>query len=204
MNIYQRVWRRTFDLIFSSIGLICFGWLIVVAAVIARWETKLSGFFIQKRVGQNGKIIKVLKIRTMRNVQGFETSVTTDLDPRISKIGRFWRKSKIDELPQLWNVFRGDMSFVGPRPDVPGFADQLQGKDSLLLKIRPGITGPATIHFKNEEEILANQIDPEKYNREVIWPEKVRINMEYYQNYSLRKDIKILAETLIKRPSKVP
>ena len=133
----------------------------------------------------------------MRPVKGINTSVTTDKDPRISKIGRFWRKTKIDELPQLWNVLVGEMSFVGPRPDVPGFADKLEGEERLILSIRPGITGPASLRFKNEEEILAAQPDPERYNREVIWPEKVKINLEYIRNYSLRKDIDYIIKTIL-------
>lgn len=168
----------------------------MLSAFIASKDTGLSGFFRQTRVGKGGKLFKVLKIRSMRPVEGVVTTVTTDHDPRISKVGRFWRKTKIDELPQLWNVFLGDMSFVGPRPDVPGFADKLQGDDRLMLTIRPGITGPATVKFRNEEELLAAQPDPETYNREVIWPEKVKINVEYVENYSLMKDLKFIIDTL--------
>lgn len=167
-----------------------------MSAFIAGRDTGLSGFFRQTRVGKNGKLFKVLKIRSMRPVEGVETTVTTDHDPRISKVGRFWRKTKIDELPQLWNVFVGDMSFVGPRPDVPGFADKLEGEDRLLLTIRPGITGPATVKYKKEEEILAVQSNPEEYNREVIWPDKVKINVNYIKNYSLFKDIRYIGETI--------
>jgi lipopolysaccharide/colanic/teichoic acid biosynthesis glycosyltransferase len=124
------------------------------------------------------------------------TSVITANNPRITKIGRFLRKTKLDELPQLWNVLLGNMSFVGPRPDVPGFADKLQGEDRIVLSIRPGITGPASLAFRNEEELLAQQENPEQYNREIIWPEKVRINKEYIRNYSLWLDIKIIWKTV--------
>lgn len=168
-----------------------------MSAFIASRDTGLSGFFRQTRVGKDGKLFKVLKIRSMRPVEGVVTTVTTDHDPRISKVGRFWRKSKIDELPQLWNVFVGDMSFVGPRPDVPGFADKLQGEDRLMLTIRPGITGPATVKYKKEEEILAAQADPEKYNQEVIWPDKVCINIDYIKNYSIGKDIRYIIKTVV-------
>lgn len=196
MTGYQRFQKRTFDVVVSFFGLLFLWWLIVVAALLAYIDTGLSGFFKQERVGKNGRLFKVIKIRSMRPVTGVNTSVTTDKDPRISKTGRFWRKTKIDELPQLWNVLVGNMSFVGPRPDVPGYADKLEGKDRLLLSIRPGITGPASIKFKNEEEILAAQKNPEKYNREVIWPEKVRINLEYIENYSLLKDIGYILKTV--------
>lgn len=204
MTILQRFQRRLFDFSGSLLGLLFFGWLILIAAFIARLDTGLSGFFIQKRIGKAGKVIRVYKIRSMKAVPGFDTSVTTDNDPRISRTGKILRKSKIDELPQLWNVLKGDMSFVGPRPDVPGFADKLEGNDRQLLKVRPGITGPATILFKNEEEILANQKDPEKYNREVIWPEKVRINLEYFRDYSFRKDVKIIWNTFRAQPDFSP
>lgn len=197
MTPFQRFQKRTLDLVLSFIGLFFFWWLILLSAFIASRDTGLSGFFRQTRVGKNGKLFKVLKIRSMRPVEGVVTTVTTDHDPRISKVGRFWRKSKIDELPQLWNVFVGDMSFVGPRPDVPGFADKLQGEDRLMLTIRPGITGPATVKYKKEEEILAAQPDPEKYNQEVIWPDKVRINIDYIKNYSIGKDIRYIIKTVV-------
>lgn len=197
MTSFQRFQKRTLDLVLSFIGLFFFWWLILLSAFIASRDTGLSGFFRQTRVGKDGKLFKVLKIRSMRPVEGVVTTVTTDHDPRISKVGRFWRKSKIDELPQLWNVFVGDMSFVGPRPDVPGFADKLQGEDRLMLTIRPGITGPATVKYKKEEEILAAQPDPEKYNQEVIWPDKVRINIDYIKNYSIGKDIRYIIKTMV-------
>ncbi|MEM6685849.1 MAG: sugar transferase [Bacteroidota bacterium] len=188
--------KRIFDLLLSTVGLLFTGWLILIAAIIARFDTKLSSFFMQKRVGQYGKIFKVYKLRSMKNVEGIVTTVSTDKDPRITKVGRFWRKTKIDELPQLINVFLGQMSFVGPRPDVPGFADELEGDDRIILSVKPGITGPASIYFKNEEEILAAQEDPEKYNREVIWPKKVALNKEYIKNYSIKNDIYYIVKTV--------
>ncbi len=181
----------------SVVGLLLLGWLIVLAALTARLETGRSGFFLQDRVGREGRLFKIVKIRTMRHIDGYNTHVTTKDDPRISRIGKFWRKTKIDELPQLWNVLKGEMSFVGPRPDIPGFADRLRGRDRILLSIRPGITGPATLKFKDEEQILALQPDPEKYNRNVIWPEKVRLNIEYIDNYSLWNDINFILKTVI-------
>jgi lipopolysaccharide/colanic/teichoic acid biosynthesis glycosyltransferase len=122
--------------------------------------------------------------------------VTTSNDPRITAIGRFFRRTKIDELPQLINVLFGQMGFVGPRPDVPGFADELCGADRIILTVRPGITGPATLRFRNEEEELAAQPDPERFNREVIFVEKVRLNREYVENFSLLKDVRYILLTL--------
>ncbi|WP_326521436.1 sugar transferase [Halomonas kalidii] len=137
------------------------------------------------------------KIKTMRPSPAISISVTAANDPRITRVGRFLRKTKIDELPQLWNVLVGDMSFVGPRPDVPGFADQLDGDAALILSVRPGITGPATLHFRREEELLSEQPDSDAYNRVVVYPEKVRINMEYIRGWCLKKDISLIWKTLV-------
>ena len=117
-------------------------------------------------------------------------------DVRITRFGRFIRTYKLDELPQLWNVIKGDMSLVGPRPDVPGYADKLFGEDRIILSVRPGITGPATIKFKDEEFLLSQQEDPIYYNDEIIWKEKVRINKEYIKNWSLKKDVIYLLKTI--------
>ncbi|MEO1923881.1 MAG: sugar transferase, partial [Nautiliaceae bacterium] len=168
--------------------------IILIAWIIATVETKSNGFFLQKRVGQNGKLFTIIKIKTMYPNKG--STVTTANDNRITKSGRFFRKYKIDELPQLINVLKGDMSFVGPRPDVPGYADRLEGDDRIILSVKPGITGPATLKYKNEEEILAEVDDPVKYNNEVIWPDKVKINKEYIKNWSLKKDIEYIIKTV--------
>ena len=196
MTKSDKILKRCFDIIFSLIGLLLTWWIILIAWIIATIDTGENGFFIQDRVGKDGKIFKLIKIRTMRKVPDFNTTVTTDRDPRITKAGRFFRKTKIDELPQLINVLKGDMSFVGPRPDVPGYADKLTGDDRVILSVRPGITGPATLKYRNEEDILSEQDDPEKYNNEVIWPDKVRINKEYVNNYSFWKDLKYIYKTI--------
>lgn len=196
MNRSQHFLKRTFDLVVALVGLIFLWWLILIVVIGARIDTGLSGIFKQKRVGRHGKLFTVYKVRSMRNLKNVTTTVTTDRDPRISKYGWFIRKAKLDELTQLFNIVKGDMSFVGPRPDVPGFADKLEGDDRVILTIRPGITGPATLMFKNEEEILASQESPEEYNRTVIWPAKVQKNKEYIENYSLAKDIKYIWQTV--------
>lgn len=190
--------KRLFDFILSFIGLCLTWWLILLAWIIASIDTKSNGFFLQKRVGKDGKLFTVIKIKTMRPLTGVDTTITKDGDPRITKWGRFFRKTKIDELPQLINVLLGQMSFVGPRPDVPGYADKLEDNDRRILSIRPGITGPATLAYRNEEEILAAQDDPQKYNDEVIYPDKVRINLEYIDNWSLKKDIYYIYKTIVK------
>lgn len=199
LTLPQRALKRTFDLIISLIGLLFLWWLIVIAWIVATADTKSNGFFIQKRIGRHGHVFSVFKIKTMRPLSGVTTTVTQSNDPRITAIGRFLRKTKIDELPQLWNVLVGTMSFVGPRPDVPGFADKLVGDERSILSLRPGITGPATIKYRNEEEILAAQPDPEKYNREVIFPDKVRENIEYIRRWSFKGDLRLIFRTVFSK-----
>ena len=188
--------KRAFDLFLTLLGLFFLWWLILFAALLAWIDTGKNGFFTQERVGQFGKTFKVIKIRTMKHSYDVNTTVTTSNDSRITSLGRLFRKTKVDELPQLINVLLGQMSFVGPRPDVPGYADQLQGDEKVILCIKPGITGPATLTYRNEEEILASVDKPEKYNSEVIFPDKVRINIEYINNYSLMGDVKYIAATI--------
>jgi lipopolysaccharide/colanic/teichoic acid biosynthesis glycosyltransferase len=192
----SRFFKRSFDIIFSALGLILTGWLILIAFLLAAWDTGENGFFRQERVGKDGRLFKVIKIRTMRSDPTINTTVTSAADPRITRLGRFWRKTKVDELPQLINILPGQMSFVGPRPDVPGFADRLLGADRIILSVRPGITGPAALRFRHEETLLASQPDPERYNREIIYPEKVRINRSYIENYSFWSDLRYIWQTI--------
>ena len=190
--------KRSFDILFSLIGLLIFSWVIIINWLIAAIETKSNGFFTQKRVGKDGSLFTLIKIKTMKQISGFDTTVTTKNDIRITKWGHFFRRTKLDELPSLWNVLKGDMSLVGPRPDVPGYADKLTGDNRRILQLRPGITGPATLKYANEEQLLANVDDPVKYNDEVIFPDKVRINLEYLDNWSLWLDIKIIIRTIFR------
>jgi lipopolysaccharide/colanic/teichoic acid biosynthesis glycosyltransferase len=196
LSYKQAFAKRAFDLILSVMGLFLTWWLILIAWMVATLDTRQNGFFVQKRIGRLGRLFTVIKIRTMRNIAGIETTVTMRDDPRITAIGKLLRKTKIDELPQLINVLLGHMSFVGPRPDVPGFADKLKGEERLLLTIRPGITGPATIKYRNEEDILQLQDNPEAYNRDVIYPDKVQINLAYIRNWNLAEDIKYIFATI--------
>ena len=193
----QAFLKRTFDFTAAALGLAMTFWIILPAWVLASVDTRRNGFFTQERVGKDGRIFRVIKIRTMRDVSGLETTVTTDTDQRITSLGRFWRKSKIDELPQLINVLKGDMSFVGPRPDVPGYADRLEGEDRIVLSVRPGITGPATLKYRDEELLLAEAKDPERFNDEVLWPDKVRLNREYVHNWSFWGDLGYIWRTVI-------
>lgn len=190
--------KRSFDIFFSFLGL-CLLWpiFLVVALLI---KNKMPGgpvIFKQKRVGTNGYLFTIYKFRTMTVTHG-GSSISVAGESRITPLGHVLRKYKLDELPELWNVLIGDMSFVGPRPDVPGYADQLKGEDRDVLKLRPGITGPASLKYANEEELLATVEDPVKYNDEVIFPDKVRINLEYYRNNSVWGDCKIIWQTIFR------
>lgn len=186
-----------FDRVVALMGLL-FLWpvLIIVAILI---KVKMPGgpaIFKQKRVGLNGELFTMYKFRSMTVSHG-GSSVSVAGEARITPLGAKLRKYKLDELPELWNVFIGDMSFVGPRPDVPGYADKLEGEDRLVLKLRPGITGPATLKYRNEEELLACVEDPVWYNDNVIYPDKVKINLDYYRNHSLFGDLKLIIETVL-------
>lgn len=153
-------------------------------------------FFKQKRVGKNGKLFTMYKFRSMTIGHG-GSSVSVAGERRITPLGAKLRHYKLDELPELWNVFIGQMSFVGPRPDVPGYADQLKGREREMLKLRPGITGPASLKYRNEEDMLAKQDNPQKYNDEVIFPDKVRLNIYYLNHYSFIKDIEMIICTVL-------
>lgn len=190
--------KRAFDLIFSLIGLLLTCMVIFLAFLIATIETQSNGFFLQKRVGRGGIFFSVVKIKTMKQVDGVKINITTSNDVRITKSGKFFRYTKIDELPTLWNVLKGDMSFVGPRPDIPGYVNKLTGNDRRILDLRPGITGPATLKYANEEKILSTVDDPVKYNDEVIFPDKVKMNLEYLDNWSFWLDIKIIFQTIFR------
>lgn len=199
LGLGQRILKRSFDLVGAAIGIAVTWWIILLAFLAATIDTRRPGLFVQRRVGRGGRTFPIFKIRTMRDLSGPSTSVTTAEDPRITRLGRLLRQTKIDELPQLFNVLFGHMSFVGPRPDVPGFADRLEGADRVILTIRPGITGPATLRFHDEEAILAHETDPERYNREVLFPEKVRLNRAYVEGYSFLADLHYLKATLFRR-----
>jgi lipopolysaccharide/colanic/teichoic acid biosynthesis glycosyltransferase len=191
--------KRGMDLTAAVIGLALTWWIIIAASAVSARVHGASGFFVQTRVGRYGQPFQLIKIRTMRVAADVTTNVTTSLDARITDYGAWLRRTKLDELPQLINVLRGEMSLVGPRPDVPGFADLLEGDDRIILSVRPGITGPASLAYRSEEAILANVQDPERYNREVIYPDKVRLNRAYVTEYSLLRDIRLLFETVFGR-----
>lgn len=185
----QKLYKRVFDVTFSILLLPFVIFPLILLLLFATIDTRRSGLFIQQRVGYKGKLFNVYKIRTLIGT-GHETSIEIKKSETI--FGRWLRRNKLDELPQIFNVLLGEMSWVGPRPDVVGYADTLTGDDGIILAIRPGITGPATIKYKDEEAVLLTQLDPRLYNDTVIWPDKVKINKEYIKNWSFAKDLKYL------------
>jgi lipopolysaccharide/colanic/teichoic acid biosynthesis glycosyltransferase len=196
-SFYAQYGKRWFDGLVSLAALLL---LAVPLCLIAAWIWATDGspiFFRQQRVGRQGRLFRICKFRTMTNSQKAGTTITVADDPRTTKTGKWLRRFKLDEWPQLVNVLVGDMSFVGPRPDVPGYWDKLKGEAAGLLALRPGITGPATLAFRHEEALLAQSTDPAKYNDEVIFPEKVRLNLAYARTMNLRKDLQYIFQTLV-------
>lgn len=216
--------KRLFDIVASLCGLLLIWWVYPIVAILIK--IKMPGgpaFFCQQRVGKEGKLFTCHKFRTML-VKHSGSSVSVAGDSRITPFGAKLRHYKIDELPELWDVLIGNMSFVGPRPDVPGYADKLEGDDRVVLKLRPGITGPATLKYRLEDEMIADFVSnmkkgenvvlygatlPENikemsdqelavwYNDNVIYPDKVRLNKYYYEHYSFVKDIEMIFATLL-------
>lgn len=212
--------KFVFDKVVSLVGLIVLSPLLLIVALLIKWKMPGPILFCQQRVGRYGRIFTVYKFRTMtvkaeasvasRNSEA--TSIASQEQSRITPLGEKLRRYKLDELPELWNVLKGDMSFVGPRPDVPGYADQLQGEDREVLLLRPGITGPASLKYRNEEDIL-EAVDEalqkgrsglpmgittvQEYNDNVIYPDKVRLNRYYLHHYSFIKDIKMIVCTVL-------
>ena len=200
-----------FDRVVALFGLLCLWPVLLVVVIMVK--VKMPGgpvFFVQKRVGKDGKLFLCHKFRTMTvNHNGSTVSVAGD--SRITLFGATLRHYKLDELPGLWDVLMGNMSFVGPRPDVPGYADRLEGDERDVLKLRPGITGPATLKYRLEDEMIAEYVVKRQaegdtrsmqeiateYNDNVIYPDKVRLNCYYYRHYSFYKDIEMIFATVL-------
>ncbi|NHN26156.1 sugar transferase [Flavobacterium jejuense] len=183
----QSYYKRIFDLILAVLSLVLLSWILVICILIAFIDTKSFGWFVQERIGQFGKPFKIFKIKTM-----------CDSTKKISSFGRFLRKSKIDELPQLLNILLGQMSFVGPRPDIPGYYDLLEGENRKILELKPGLTSEASIKYANEEELLNQYENPLEYNDAVIFPDKVKMNLEYYYKQSILVDLQLIVKTIFR------
>lgn len=193
------VFKWVFDRLIAIVGLMFLWPVLLVVAILIRVEMPGGPVvFRQRRVGRSGRLFTMYKFRSMTVGHG-GSSVSVAGESRITPLGAKLRRYKLDELPELWNVLIGDMSFVGPRPDVPGYADRLTGLDREVLRLRPGITGPASLKYRDEEELLAQQTDPQRYNDEVIFPDKVRINLYYLHHYSFVRDIQMIFCTVLGR-----
>lgn len=189
--------KRTFDILLSvSAIFLLFPFFLLVSFIIVI-DSGFPIFFLQKRIGRGAKEFNIIKFRTMKT-NNENITITVSDDSRITRIGKYLRKTKIDELPEILNVLFGQMSFVGPRPDVKGYADKLKGANRKILALRPGITGPASLKYYNEEYILSQKSNPKKYNDEVIFPDKVKINMDYFHNRSFFLDLKIIFATIFR------
>ena len=200
-----------FDRLVALIGLLFFWPVLLIVAIMVK--VKMPGgpaFFVQKRVGKGGRLFNCHKFRSM-TMKHSGSSVSVAGDSRITPFGATLRHYKLDELPGLWDVLIGNMSFVGPRPDVPGYADKLEGDDRDVLKLRPGITGPATLKYRLEDEMISEYVAQKQkegdtrpaqeiaveYNDNVIYPDKVRLNCYYYRHYSFIKDIQMIFATVL-------
>ena len=178
--------KRTFDILISFLTLFFLILPLLLIWLLCFFDTHSNGIFVQDRVGQFGRLFKIHKFRTIKQ------------NGDITVFGSFLRKFKIDELPQLWDVLVGNMSIVGPRPDVPGYYDLLKGEERNVLKLKPGITSLASLKYFNEEAILKQQVNPQKYNDDVIFRDKVKINLEYYYSNSILVDLEIVYKTIAK------
>ena len=189
--------KRTFDILLSVFAIfLLFPFFLLVSFLIVI-DSGFPIFFLQKRIGRGAKEFNIIKFRTMKT-NNENITITVSDDSRITRIGKYLRKTKIDELPEILNVLFGQMSFVGPRPDVKGYADKLKGANRKILALRPGITGPASLKYYNEEYILSQKSNPKKYNDQVIFPDKVKINMHYFHNRSFFLDLKIIFATIFR------
>lgn len=189
--------KYVFDRIMAFVGLVVLSPILLIVWLLIRIKMPDGpAVFAQKRVGKDGKLFTMYKFRSM-SVHHSGSSVSVAGESRITPLGAKLRRYKMDELPELWNVLVGDMSFVGPRPDVPGYADKLEGNNRRVLQLRPGITGPASLKYRDEEMLLARQANPQEYNDNVIYPDKVRINLYYLDHYSFLADIKMIVATVL-------
>jgi len=188
--------KRLFDIAASACGLVVFSPVLAVAALLVGLSSPGGVLFCQERMGKGGKPFRIYKFRSMRK-DNAGLKITTGNDARITPVGRFLRKSKIDELPQLLNVLKGDMSFVGPRPEVKEYTDLYDERQRQIFLVRPGITDPASIEFRNENDLLSQSEDPNRVYIEQILPRKVELGLKYIEDFSFWGDIRIIFQTLV-------
>lgn len=178
-------WKRILDFLLALFGILVLFPLLVVLYILSSTDVSGNGLFVQERIGQFGKPFMLFKFKSIHPESR-----------KVSAYGKFIRRFKLDELPQLFNILKGDMSFVGPRPDIPGYYDVLKGEDRRILALKPGLTSEASIKYRNEDALLEEQEDPDRYNDEVLFPDKVKMNLEYLKKISLKTDLKIIIRTI--------
>jgi lipopolysaccharide/colanic/teichoic acid biosynthesis glycosyltransferase len=194
----RNAFKRLYDIAFSGVGLLLLSPLLVFLAVLVKLSDSGPIFYRQERVGLGGRRFRIWKFRSMVvNADRLGIAVTRDGDPRITRVGRLLRKTKLDELPQLWNVFTGDMSLVGPRPEVPRYVEHYNLEQQQILQLKPGITDLATLRFRNEEELLKAAEDTERFYIEFCIPRKIELNLEYARQAGLWADTLIILRTLL-------
>ncbi|MEZ4788038.1 MAG: sugar transferase [Flavobacterium haoranii] len=179
--------KNSFDIFFAILLLLILGIPLFIIWIITSIDIKSNGFFFQTRIGQYGKPFTIYKLQTMH-----------PQNKTISKWGRFLRKSKWDEVPQLFNILKGEMSFVGPRPDIPGYYDCLEGEARKILELKPGLTSEASIKYADEENLLSQQQNPLEYNDKIIFPDKVKMNLEYYYKRNILVDLQTIVKTIFR------
>lgn len=184
----QLINKRLFDFLFSGLILFLFFWLLVLGWLLAIIDTRTSGIFRQDRIGQYGKRFRIYKLRTIQVSENLQ-------ELQVSKIGRLLRNNKIDELPQLINVLKGEMSIVGPRPDIAGYYDTLKGENRKILELKPGLTSLASLKYYNEDVLLKKNVNLLNYNDEVLFQDKIKMNLEYYYKRNFYSDLKIIIKT---------
>jgi lipopolysaccharide/colanic/teichoic acid biosynthesis glycosyltransferase len=196
-GFYRRTGKQLFDVIGATCALILLAPLLVVLGILVKVTSRGSVFFRQERVGKNGKVFSLVKFRSMSPVAHEKAlPITASGDPRITTFGALLRRYKLDELPQLWNVLKGEMSFVGPRPELPTYVAIYPGRERNTLSVRPGITDPASIAFRHEEELLGSVADPEEFYRNTVLPHKLSMNLEYVEQMSFTLDVRLILRTL--------
>lgn len=199
MNKLNQAVKRIFDFLFSFFGIIILSPIFIIVSIAIKLDSKGSILFLQKRVGRYGKEFNIYKFRTMvTDAEKLGKQITVGKDNRITRVGAFLRKFKIDELPQLFNVLKGDMSLVGPRPEVPKYVALYNEEQRKVLDIRPGITDMASLRYKDENDILGKVDNPEEYYINVIMKDKLNLNLEYIEKSNVFFDIYLILKTIIK------
>jgi len=197
-SFYVRVGKRVLDVLCSAVGLLLLSPLLVIVALLVKVTSPGPVLFRQKRVGKNGQLFEILKFRSMKvNAENEGPPITSAGDKRVTVIGAWLRRSKLDELPQFWNVLVGDMSMVGPRPEVPKYVAMFSKEHRALLSVRPGITDPATIEYRHEEEILGMHADPEDFYIHHVLDQKLSVSFEYLSRISFSEDLRLVLQTML-------